>query len=180
MTRRRILLSATACLVATIGLHAAAERIEVTPVVSHDRVLASFSTPSSFATDANEIVKSGLLLTFTFTVELRRPSTVWFDHTLSAVTVASSVKFDNLTGVYQVSKVVDGRVVWSEQSRHDPEVRQWMTSFEKVALLSPVPLEANAEYYVQVRMHATPKRTFSLWPFSGDTASGRADFTFIR
>ena len=55
-----------------------------------------------------------------------------------------------------------------------------MTTFEKVALVSPVPLEPNAEYYVQVRMHATPKRTFSLWPWSGDTASGRADFTFIR
>ncbi len=180
MTRRRIVLLAAACLAATVGIHAAAERIEVTPVVANDRVLASFSTPSSFATDAHEIVKSGLLLTFTFTVELRRPSAVWFDHTLTAVTVASSVKFDNLTGVYQVSKLVDGRVVWSEQSRHDPEVRQWMTTFEKVALVSPVPLEPNAEYYVQVRMHATPKRTFSLWPFSGDTASGRADFTVIR
>jgi hypothetical protein len=180
MTRWRIFLSAAVCLAATAGMYAAAERIEVTPVVSNDRVLTSFSTPSSFASDAHEIVKSGLLLTFNFTVELRRPSAVWFDHTLTAVTVASSVKFDNLTGVYQVSKLVGGQVVWSEQSRHHPEVRQWMTSFEKVALVSPVPLESNAEYYVQVRMHATPKRTFSLWPFSGDTASGRADFTVIR
>src|SRR6188474_2116752 len=122
MTGRRIVLLAAACLAATVGIHAAAERIDVTPVVANDRVLASFSTPSSFAVDAHEIVKSGLLLTFTFTVELRRPSAVWFDHTLAAVTVASSVKFDNLTGVYQVSKLVDGRVVWSEQSRHDPEV----------------------------------------------------------
>jgi hypothetical protein len=180
MTRRHLLLSAVVGLAASVGLEAVAERIEVTPVVSNDRVLASFSTPSSYAGDANEIVKSGLLLTFSYTVELRRPSAIWFDHTLATVTVASSVKFDNLTGVYQVSKLVGSRVTWSEQTRHDAEVRQWMTSFENVALVSPVMLEPNAEYYVQVRMHASPKRTFSLWPFSGDTASGRADFTVIR
>jgi hypothetical protein len=180
MTRRRLVLSAVACLAASIGLRAAAEPIEVTPVVANDRVLASFSTPSSYAADAHEIVKSGLLLTFTFTVELRRPSAIWFDHTLASVRVASSVKFDNLTGVYQVSKLVGNQVTWSEQSRHDAEVRQWMTNFESVSLASPVPLESNGDYYVRVRMQATPKRTFSLWPFSGDTASGRADFTVIR
>lgn len=180
MTRRHLLFWVVASLVATEAVRAAAEPIEVTPVVTNDRVLASFTTPSSFAIDAHEIVKSGLLLTFTFTVELRRPSSVWLDRTLTSVVVASSVKFDNLTGVYQVSKIVDGRVVWSEQTRHDAEVRQWMTSFEKVELVSSAPLEPNAEYYVQVRMHASPKRTFSLWPFAGDTASGRAEFTVIR
>jgi hypothetical protein len=180
MTRRRACLLAAALLASTAALRAAAERIEVTPVVTNDRVMTSFTTPSSFAADAHEIVKSGLLLTFTFTVELRRPSTIWLDHTLASVTVATSVKYDNLTGVYQVSKLVGGQVVWSEQTRHDAEVRQWMTTFDKVELVPGVPLEANAEYYVQVRMHASPKRTVSLWPFSGDTASGRSDFTVIR
>lgn len=180
MTRRHLFLSAVACLAASVGLRAATERIDVTSVVANDRVLASFSTPSSYAADAHEIVKSGLLLTFTFTVDLRRPSAIWFDHTLASITVASSVKFDNLTGVYQVSKLARNRVTWSEQSREDAEVRHWMTNFENVALTSAVPLEPNGEYYVQVRMHATPKRTFSLWPFSADTASGRADFTVIR
>ena len=48
MRRKRMVLLAAACLAATVGLHAAAERIDVTPVVSNDRVLASFTTPSSF------------------------------------------------------------------------------------------------------------------------------------
>jgi hypothetical protein len=180
MTRRTLLSLVALVVGAAAGVRAAAEPIAVTPVVADDRVLASFTTASSFAADAHEIVKSGLLLTFTFTVELRRPSAVWFDRTLASVTVASSVKFDNLTGVYQVSKLVDGHVVWSEQSKHETEVRQWMTSFDNVALIPPGPLDANGEYYVHVRMHASPKRTFSLWPFSGDTASGRAEFTVIR
>jgi hypothetical protein len=105
---------------------------------------------------------------------------VWFDRTLISTTVAAAVKFDNLTGVYQVSKLVDGQVVWSEQTKDLGEVRDWMTTFDKVALVSRVPLEPNAEYYVQVSLRATPKRTLSLWPWAGEEASGRADFTFIR
>jgi hypothetical protein len=179
MMPRRVLLAAIVWLAAAVTLSAAGE-IDVTPVVADERVMASFSAPSSFTTDIHDVVKSGLLLTFTYTLELRRPSSVWFDHTLTSASVAASVKFDNLTGVYQVSKLEDGRVVWSEQTREVAEVRQWMTTFDKVALVSRIPLEPNAEYYVQVRLHASPKRTFSLWPWSGEEASGRADFTFIR
>jgi hypothetical protein len=156
------------------------ERIEVTPVVADGQVLASFMVPASFSPDVQEVVRSGLLVTFTFAVELRRPSPIWLDHTLGVATVASSVKFDNLTGVYQVSKLEDGRVGWSEQTRDAAVVRQWMTTFEKVPLASRAPLEPNAEYYVHVRMHASPKRTLSLWRWTGEVASGRADFTFIR
>jgi hypothetical protein len=79
-----------------------------------------------------------------------------------------------------VSKLESGRVAWSERTHDIAQVRTWMTTFERVPLTSREPLEPNAEYYVRVRMHATPKRTFSYWPWAGDTASGRADFTFIR
>ena len=179
MNRSRVFAAAVAIVISAAALDAA-EPIAVTPVVSANRVLASFSTPSSFTADVHEVVKSGLLLTFTYTVELRRPSAVWFDRTLTTTSVAASVKFDNLTGVYQVSKLLDGRVVWSEQTRDTAEVRQWMTTFDKVPLVSQVQLEPNAEYYVEVSLRASPKRTFSLWPWAGEEAFGRADFTFIR
>jgi hypothetical protein len=159
---------------------AATDSIRVTPVVSDGQVSASFDAPTVFDTDAQDLVRSGLLLTFTFNVELRRPSSVWMDHVLGTTTVASSVKFDNLTGVYQVSKVQDGRVFWSERTQEATQVRTWMTAFDKVALGSREALEPNADYYVRVRMQASPRRTFSFWPWSSDAASGRADFTFIR
>lgn len=159
---------------------AAAGPIDVTPVVADGRVVASVVAPSSYTADVQEIVKSGLFVTFTFSVELRRASRIWLDQTLGAAIVASSVKFDNLIGVYQVSKTVDGQVVWSKQTRDDTDVRAWMTTFERVALVPRTPLEPNAEYYVRVRMHTNPKRTLSLWPWSDEAASGRADFTYIR
>jgi hypothetical protein len=90
------------------------------------------------------------------------------------------VKFDSLTGVYQVSKLRDGRVVWSERTDKEADVRSWTTSFDQIALEPSEPLEANADYYVRVRMRVSPRRTFSIWPFSHDDGSGRKDFTFIR
>ena len=58
-----------------------------------------------------------------------------------------------------------------------------MTTFDKVELDPSPALEANVEYYVRVRMYTSPRRTFSLWslwPWSRDSGSGRASFTFIR
>jgi hypothetical protein len=159
---------------------ASAADIRVTPLVAEGRVFASFSAAGALTDDARAVIQSGLQLTFTFDLALRRPSTVWWDRTLAAVTVASSVKFDNLTGVYHVSKLEDRRVVWSERTTDDEQVRAWMTTFERVPLQPGEPLEPNADYYVRVRLHASPKRTFSLWPWGRDDGSGRADFTFIR
>jgi hypothetical protein len=155
--------------------------IAVTPVVSGDgHVIASFTAPPAAYDDAREAIQSGLLLTFTYAVELRRPSTIWFDRTLAETTAAATVKFDSLTGVYQVSKLRDGRVLWSERTDKESDLRGWLTSFDQIALDPTEALEPNADYYVRVRMRISPRRTFSIWPWSRDDSSGRKDFTFIR
>jgi hypothetical protein len=154
--------------------------INVTPVVTEGKVVASFTAPNVFSDDVREIVKSGLLLTFTYAVELRRPSAVWFDRTVAETTVAASVKFDSLTGIYQVSKLRDGRVVWSERTDKEAEVGGWMTAFDQIVLEPTEALESNADYYVRVHLRMSPRRTFSFWPWGRDDGSGRKDFTFIR
>jgi hypothetical protein len=166
---------------ATGGLAMMAADINVTPVVTEGgRVVASFSAPTSFFEDAHDAIQSGVLMTFSYAVELRRPSTIWFDRTLAETTAAATVKFDSLTGIYQVSKLRDGRVIWSERTDKETDVRGWMMSFDQIALEPSEPLEANADYYVRVRLRMSPRRTFSIWPFGRDDGSGRKDFTFIR
>lgn len=179
MTTRRLFAVAAAWVAAAVTLAAAGD-IQVTPAIADGQISASFAAPAAFGDDMRDAVRSGLVVTFTFSVELRRPSTVWFDRTLGEAMVSSSVKFDNLTGVYQVSKTQDGHVVWSERTQDDARVRVWMTSFDRVAISTSERLESNAEYYVRVRLQATPKLTFSLVPWTSDAAAGRADFTFIR
>jgi hypothetical protein len=174
------LAAATATPVPDAAGVALADDIRVTPLVAEGRVLASFAAPSAFSEDARVVMQSGLLLTFTYTLELRRPATIWFDRTMSVATVAAQVKFDTLTRLYQVTKQTGTTVVWSARTPDDAQVRTWMTTFERVPLDVTEPLEPNADYYVRVRLHATPKRTFSIWPWGHDDATGRADFTFIR
>ena len=170
-----------AVLVANGTVLARTDGIRVTPIIADGRVAASFVATPGFGDDAQAVVQSGLLLTMTFTIDLKRPSNVWWDHTVSTAVVAASVKLDTLTGVYQVSKSQDGQVTWSERTEDLGHVREWMTTFDKVPLAPGDRLEPNADYYVQVRLRSSPRRTFSLWPFFGsDEGVGRADFTFLR
>lgn len=180
MSLRAAFVLAACLVVVSHPLLAGGGDIRVTPIVTDGRVSATFSAPAVFSPELHAVVQSGLLVTFTFTVEMRRGSGLWLDHTVANATVAAAVKFDNLTGVYQVSKSQDGHVVWSDRTSEVASVRKWMTDFERVPLTATEPLESNVEYYLQVRMRASPKRTFSLWPFSADDGDGRASFTFIR
>ena len=140
---------------------------------------ASFSAPSAFTADAGDVLKTGLPLTFTFIVELRRPSAL-LDRTITSTTLASSVKYDNLTRDYQVSKQQEGRIMSSERTSDESTMRRWATSFESVSLDSAEKLEPNVEYYVRVHLRASPRRSGWPWPFGHDDGTGQASFTFIR
>lgn len=157
-----------------------ASDVRVTPLVNDGRVYASFTAADSYTPEVREAVQSGLPTTLTFIVELRQSAVIWFDHTVASVTVASSIKYDNLTRAFQVSKMTDGQVFSSESTTKEDDVRKWATEFDRVSLSKGDNLEPNGEYYVRVRMRATPRRSFSLWPWGRDDAAGRADFTFIR
>lgn len=159
---------------------AVAATIKVTPMVTPDRVAASFVAAGAFTSESRDVVKSGLPLTFTYVVELRRPSTIWFDRMVGSATVSAVVKFDNLTSVYQVTKQQDGRVFWSKSTSKEEEMQAWTTEFADVAVRTSERLESNVEYYFQVRLQARPHLRASLWPFGHDDGSGRADFTFIK
>jgi hypothetical protein len=166
--------------VAALALAPMADEIRVTPVVADGHVSVSFSAPSALGPDARELVQSGLLMTLTFLVDLKQSSSAWFDRGIARVQLASSVKYDNLTGVYHVSRMREGHVVWSERTDDFVKARSWLTTFEHVRVLDADALQPNAEYYVRVRMRASPRRTFPLWPWASEDGSGRAVFTFIR
>jgi hypothetical protein len=154
--------------------------IRVTPVVSRGEVAVSFSAPSAMGEDTRELVQSGLLMTLTFIVDLKQPSAAWLDRDVAQVNLSSSVKFDNLTGVYQVSRMREGHVTWSERTREFADSAAWLTTFDRVRVAADDALQVNAEYYIRVRMRSSPRRTFPLWPWTPDDGSGRAAFTFIR
>jgi hypothetical protein len=154
--------------------------VKVTEVVTSGRVFATFSAPDAFTDDARKVMRSGLLVTFTFQIELKRPSTVWLDRKLGQTIVAASASFDSLTSQYQVQRWRDGRVLTkAERFDKEADVRAALTAFDQVPIETG-PLEPNEDYYLRVTLHTTPRPTMSFWPFGGDDGSGRKDFTYIR
>ena len=154
--------------------------IKVTPVVSDGHVAVSFAAPAAVGPDARELVQSGLLMTLTFTVDLKAPSAAWFDRSLAQIVMASSVKYDNLTSVYHVSRMRDDHVFWSERTSDFTKARMELTTFDRIPLSTDERLRPNEEYYIRVRMRASPRRTFPLWPWSSDDGGGRSAFTYLR
>lgn len=166
-----------------VGLWAAvlmAADVRITPVVAEDHVYANFAAGAVFSGDVRTAVQSGLPVTLTYVAEVRRASALWFDQTVAATTVASSVRFDTLTGAYQVSKLREEKVQWAQQTQKEDEMRLWLTEFERVPLTEASRLDAKAEYYVRVRARDSLPRGFSLWPWGRGEMSGRVELPVSR
>jgi len=164
-------------------LFAASDQIQVKANVSNGRVLTSFIATEAWPTEAREVLQAGVLLTFTYDIELRRPSALWLDPVLARTTIQLEAKRDTLMGTYQVTRIRDGRIERPERREQESEVRDWMTSVDQIDLQPTSALEPNREYYVRVRLYMSPRSTISIgaiWPFDRDDGSGRAVFTYLR
>lgn len=159
--------------------HGLAQSIQVTPLAREDRVLVSFRLTDAFNEDVRTAIHSGMTVTFVYDVQLRRSATLWVDRTIAEATVTATVKYDNLTRRYLVTRTADGRIAGAETVDREEVARAWLTEFDKLPLFSSGDLEPNAEYYLRVRAHTTPRNAAFVWPWGSDIA-GLAKFTFIR
>jgi hypothetical protein len=124
-------------------------------------------------------IHSGVTITFAYDVQLRRGATLWLDRTIESSSVTATVKYDPVTRKYLVTRTADGRLDRVETLDREEVAREWLTEFERLPLFSSRSLEANAEYYVRVRAHTSPRNAAFVWPWGGDIA-GLAKFTFIK
>jgi hypothetical protein len=159
----------------------AAQTLQVTPLPRDGEVLVSFKLDEALTDDIKAAIQSGLAVKFVYKVDLRRSSAAWFDRTIASAVVSATVKYDNLTRRYSVTRAVDGRIDWADTTTHEDEAWRWLTSdFARMSLFRGVALEANAEYYVRVRANASPRNSAFLWPWAADDAVGLAKFTFVK
>ena len=108
--------------------------ISVTPIARDGQVLVSFDLSDGMTPDVQDTIQSGLPTTFSYDVELRRRASAWFDQTIAAVTISATVRFDNLTRRYQMSRTVDGRVEDARPTEDGEAVARWMTHVERLPL----------------------------------------------
>jgi hypothetical protein len=165
---------------ATLAL-AATQTIQVTPLAREGRVYVSFKLAEGLTQEVSDAIHSGLTITFSYDVDLKRSAAVWFDRTIASATVSASVKYDTLTRRYSVTRAYDGRIGSAESTESDEIVRGWLTSFERLPLFSTDGLEPNAEYYLRVRVRTTPRVALMfVWPWADrHDVAGMARFTFI-
>ena len=179
MFPRRATLALAICLVLAHAHVAVAQSIQVTPLTRDDRVLVSFRLTDVFTEEVRAAVHSGLTITFVYDVELRRSATLWIDRTISSSTVIATVKYDPVARKYLVTRRADGRMERADNLDREEVAREWLTEFDKLPLFSSNNLEANAEYYVRVRAHTSPRNAAFVWPWGSDIA-GLAKFTFLK
>jgi hypothetical protein len=157
------------------------QALHVAPLPRDGQVLVSFTLAHELTDEIREKIHSGLLVSFTYKVELRRSSAIWFSRTLASSVVTATVRYDNLTRRYHVTRALDGRMDRAETTPSEEVAWAWLTSeFERLPLFSSVTLERNAEYYVRVRARAAPGGSSFVWPWHGDDVIGSMKFTLIR
>ena len=139
----------------------------------------SFSTPRAVTPAIEQAIASGLPTTFTYDVELRRPSTFWFDKLVDSARIAVTVRFDPLTRRYHVTLLQDGRVAEERTTDNVEDVRRWVSTFERLPLFTTRELQEHTTYDVRVRGRTSPRHTWSFWPWARPSAHGSAGFTFL-
>jgi hypothetical protein len=157
------------------------QTLQVTPLSRDGEVLVSFKLDEALTDDIKAKIQSGLTVRIVYKVDLRRSSAAWFDRTIDTHRVGATVKYDNLTRRYSVTRTLDGRIDWADTTTKEDEAWHWLTSdFARLSLFRGVALEPNAEYYVRVSANASPRNASFLWPWAADDAVGLAKFTFMR
>jgi hypothetical protein len=175
----RVLLALAMALAAVATPLADEQTIQVTPIARRDRLLVSFRLSDAFTEDVRTAIHSGLTITFVYDVELRRSSTMWLDRTIAEATVMATVRYDNLTRRYYVTRREDGRIERADTVDREDTARAWLTSFERLPLFDSTLLERNAEYYLRIRAHTMPRNASFVWPWERGIA-GLAKFTFVQ
>lgn len=96
-------------------LPASAKDPAVTELACHfkgGRVLVTFRVADALEReDIKEAIQSTRPITLTYMVEIRKNRTLWPDKTVAQAVLKRTVTFDNLTGQYTVSTLLDGAEV---------------------------------------------------------------------
>lgn len=170
------LFAALALVVSAVDL--SAQGMRIVPLVRNGAVLISFEMADGFTDDVRAAIKSGLKTTFTYYIDLRAQVPAWVDRTVDSAVVSTAVTYDNLTRRHTVVRTLDGRVEQAQVIVSDDEVRQMVTTIERLPLFKTANLEPNREYYVRVRAEVRPRNGAFLWPW-GSGRSAQTKFTFI-
>ncbi len=97
-----------------------------------------------------DAIDSGVPMTFTYHIELRKVVSFWKDQLVSSADVRNTVQYDSLKNLYRFSvlgKNVKRKIITRDKSRY----KNLMLSLKKVPIASIYKLNPNEEYYLRVK-----------------------------
>ena len=176
-----IRLTAAVVLLSVVTLAGFDQSLQVVPLPRDGEVLVSFKLGEALTDDVRAAIHSGMTISFVYKVDLRRSAAAWFDRTIASSVVTATVRYDNLTRKYHVTRLIDGQMDVADKIDREDAAWAWLTrQFDRLALFRTVALEPNGEYYVRVRAHTTPRNASFVWPWQREEVVGLAKFTFVR
>jgi hypothetical protein len=157
------------------------QTLKVAPLPRDGQVLVSFELQQALTDEVRTTIRSGMAVSFVYKVDLRRSSAVWIDRTIATAEIKATVRYDNLTRRYLLTRTLNGGVERPDTTDSEEVAWRWLTDqFDRLPLFSSVQLESNGEYYVRVSAHAAPRSAGFVWPWRGDDVTAFTKFTLIR
>lgn len=157
------------------------QTLKVAPLPRDGKVLVSFEMQQELTDQVRTTIRSGMAVSFVYKVELRRNSAIWVDRVLATAVVKATVRYDNLTRRYLLTRTLDGSPERPDTTDSEEVAWRWLTDqFDRLPLFSSVQLETNGEYYVRVSAHSAPRNAGFVWPWRGDDVTAFTKFTLIR
>ena len=150
------------------------QTLKVAPLPRDGQVLVSFELQQALTDEVRTTIRSGMAVSFVYKVDLRRSSAVWIDRTIATSKVKATVRYDNLTRRYMLTRTVNGSIERPDTTDSEEVAWRWLTDqFDRLPLFS-------GEYYVRVSAHAAPRNAGFVWPWRGDDVTAFTRFTLIR
>ena len=157
---------------AGVGRAAEIAELKVEPHEGQFRV--AFHLDGAFTPDVEELLGSGLPVTFQHTLRAYRRRATWLDRLVSGRTVTTTANFDTLTKQYRLSRAVDQQMADTLLTDKPEEMKAWMTTIEGVDLPAEAGSEAHDRYYVRVKSEIQKRFVFFFIPWDFETAWTRS------
>lgn len=120
-----------------------------------------FNAQGCFPKKILDTILAGIPVTYTFSIEICKPRSLWFDRTIASLKFTRAIQYDNLKNEYHVTlSSKNGTSVLADFS----EVKKTIENVNETALVSSDLLRENDLYYMQYHLDIKAESASTL-PF---------------
>ncbi|QPJ65481.1 MAG: DUF4390 domain-containing protein [Candidatus Nitrohelix vancouverensis] len=149
--RQAVLLSVCLALALPQGAWAASPTlVNVGVAAKGNHITVSAVLTDSFPEEVLSAIESGVPMTFTFNIELRKDVALWADSLVGSNTVHHTVQYDSLKKVYRFTETGEN-ITRKLMTRKRERYQKMMAMLDDIPLAPLYRLNPNDKYYIRVK-----------------------------